>query len=558
MNAELKPRNRWTFHLIFPYSPKIVEAVRNTPGCSWSKVTYSWICRYIFYDLVIQTLKKLEMEIVVSEKVKEDCIQFKKDSEELEKVKLADGNECMELTKLKLDPHQRVGSTFLVCGERVLLADAVGLQKTSTALNACLMLKKLRDITHVLYVTINSCKWQVQQEIEKFTHEKAVVIDGTKAQREKQIQDWRYGGTMFLVVNYESIMTDVGAFSQAHPDIIIADEISKAKNFTSKTAKALRKIDSHYFWALGATPLENDFDEVFNILRLINPELLGNLTNFKTHYAKIGFWGEVKGWHIDRIKDFLTRIQPYILKRTNEDIGRELPTTTIKHHWVEMSHEQNKVYDDLKAKSKLTISVNGTTYSQMISVLTKLRETCDFSDLGDPLVKSTSTKLEELMSILREREQGDKFIIFTQWEQAAKRISTRLENENIKHVFVSGSVKGTKRQGVVKGFKEDPSIQALVTTDCLSYGMNLQEANRVIIFDLLYTPSGMTQRVGRIRRLGQTKAMTVHTLLCKNTVEERMLDILSRKSDYQSMLFDPFAKNVKLTMDDLKKIILSA
>ena len=557
MKAELKVRDRYTFHLFFPYHDKTVEAVRNTPGCAWSKATYSWICRYIFYDLVINTLNKLGLEIVDDNNLQNDLARFRSDEFELEKIKSIDGNECLELTKIKLDPHQKVGSTFLVVGETVLLADAVGLQKTSTALNACLILKKVRDIKKVLYVTINSCKWQVQTEIERFTDQKSIVIDGTKEQRQNQFNRWRIGKDMFLITNYEAIYANINLFKNALPDVIIADEVSKAKNFMSKTAKALRRIESKYFWALGATPLENNFDEIFNILRLVNPELLGNLTNFKSYYAKLGFWNEIKGWHIERIKDFIKRIQPYILKRTNEDVGRVLPKTDIQHHWMDLTPGQQAVYDGLKAQSKLTVSVNGTTYSQMISVLTRLRETCDFSDLGDHQVASVSSKLEALIDILKDTPPGEKTIIFTQWEQAAKRISERLKAENLIHVFVSGSIKGTNRQNAVQDFKEKIENGILLTTDCLSYGMNLQDANRIVIFDLLYTPSRMTQRVGRIRRLGQTKDMTIHTLLCRNTVEEKMLDILARKQGYQDMLFDPFAKNVKLTMDDLKKIILS-
>jgi len=557
MNAELKVRDRYTFHLFFPYHAPTVEAIRNTPGCAWSKATYSWICRYIFYDLVINTLNKQGLDITEGNNFKNDLISFHNSEKELEKIKAIDGNECLELTKIKLDPHQKVGSTFMVVGEKVLLADAVGLQKTSTALNACLILKKVRDVKKVLYVTINSCKWQVQTEIERFTNQKSIVIDGTKEQRHNQFNRWRIGKDMFLITNYEAIYANINLFKNALPDIIIADEVSKAKNFMSKTAKALRRIESQYFWALGATPLENNFDEIFNILRLVNPELLGNLTNFKSYYAKLGFWNEIKGWHIDRIKDFIKRIQPYILKRTNEDVGRVLPKTDIKHHWMELTPEQRTVYENLKVQSTLTVSVNGTTYSQMISVLTRLRETCDFSDLGDHSAASVSSKLEALVDILKATPPGDKTIIFTQWEQAALRIGERLNKEKLAHIFVSGRVKGAHRQIAVKDFKEKSELGILLTTDCLSYGMNLQDANHIVIFDLLYTPSRMTQRVGRIRRLGQTKDMTIHTLLCRNTVEERMLDILARKQGYQDMLFDPFAKNVKLTMDDLKKIILS-
>jgi SNF2 family DNA or RNA helicase len=558
MKAEILPRDQFSFFIRFQYDMALIELVRSIPGCSWDKKSKCWIGRYIFYDMVTGALLKKGVEIIERPQANQALKAFHAFQGELENTKKLDGNDCFMLTKIKLDPHQCVGSAFLAIGERVLLADAVGLQKTATAINACLILKNLRDVKKVLYVTLNTLKFQVQEEIHKFTDERALVIDGSKDERAATFEQWEAGNTMFLIVNYEAIHSYFELFGRARPEIIIADEVSRAKNWQSKTSKALRKIPSRYFWAMGATPLENNFDEVFSILKIVNPELLGNRTNFINFYAKIGFFGEIKGWHTDRIKDFANRIQPYMLQRTNEDIGRTLPNTNVLHHWMELSQDQRRVYEDLKVKSKQTITVGDTTYSQMISVLVKLREACDFADLGDANASGASTKLEELMRIIKESKHDDKIIVFTQWLQAANRISDRLTRDKISHVLISGKVKGAERHDTLNHFKKMPSLKVLVTTDCLAWGINLQECNKMVIFDLLYTPSKMTQRVGRIRRYGQKREMTVHTLLCKNTVEEKMLDILSRKQGYSEMLFDPMAKNVKLSASDLKKIILSA
>lgn len=557
MIAELSPNDDWSFHIRFAYNPAIVDAMRGTPGCSWSKVSRSWIGRYIYHDMTVAMLKKKELEIVEKPGVQTGLQAFKEREQELENAKKLDGSTCMALTNVPLDPHQAVGSAFLIVGERVLLADAVGLQKTATAINACLVLKKLRSIRKVLYVTLKSCVWQVRDEIHRFSNESAMVMDGVRDEREHIFERWMSGPDMFLVVNYEAIFHYQECFNRAMPDVIIADEVSRTKSWSSQTAKGLRKVKSRYFWAMGATPLENNFDEVFNILRIVNPELLGNLTNFKNYYAKIGYWGEIRGWHAERIKDFIQRIQPYIFKRTNQDIGREEPKTEIKHHWLEMSEEQKRVYNDLKTQSKQKISVGGLSYSMAITVLMKLRETCDFADLGDDTASGASVKLDELVKIVREAPEDDRVIIFTQWERAAERIRDRLSRENISHVVVSGKIKGQKRKAVVHDFQTLP-IRALVATDCLSYGMNLQAANRMILFEPVYTASRTNQRVGRIRRHGQTRPITIHNLLCKNTVEEKIIQILARKQGYANLLFDPLGKNVKLTMDNLKSIILGA
>jgi SNF2 family DNA or RNA helicase len=563
---KLYARDNYSYFISFPYDKYLVEKLKSLPGCSWSKPSRAWIGRYIFKDIVIKELFEDPLiksgAFISKDETLDDYQAYKDFCLELDSLKVQDGSQFDALTIVdksikadELGDHQKVGSAFMVVGERVLLADAVGLQKTTTALNACLILEKIRDVHKVIYFTLASLRWQVADEIVKFTGKKVIVVDGSKEERENRYDEWKRSDAMFLVCHYELLVHDSKLLTRLKPSIIIADEVSRVKNFRSKSAKTMARMSSRWFWALGATPLENDFDEIFAIMRVVNPEMLGPFNNFKTYFAKVNFWGAIEKWYPEKIKEFIKRISPFILRRTNEDIGRVLPPAEIIHHWLVMTKEQKALYASLKkdAKDKAEEEEN---YQALIASLVKIREVCDFPDLVDPSASVSSPKMDRLVKIVKELAGDEKVVVFTQWERAADRIRDRLEKEVIGTVFVSGRIKGPDRQDAVEAFLESKEKRVLVTTDCLAFGMNLQKANNMVIFDLLYNPAKMKQRVGRIKRPGQERSMKIHNLLCKDTVEESMIELLGKKQGMLDLLFDPDSERVKLTTDDLKKVLV--
>jgi SNF2 family DNA or RNA helicase len=551
-------RDDFSFFISFKYERDVIETLKKTPGCSWSKASHAWIGRYIFWEITLRALKE-HGEITKNEAIP-GLDGFTALCEELERVKHTETSEMEAYTlvdeskgMLPLGDHQKLGSAFLVVGERVLLADAVGLQKTTTALNACLMLEKIRGTKKVIYFTLASLRWQVRDEIIKFTGKSVDVIDGSKEEREAIYEKWKRNDSMFLVVHYESLVNDAVKLTRLKPDIIIADEVSRVKNFRAKSSKALTRMKTRWFWALGATPLENDFDEIFAIMRVLNPELLGTFGGFKAYFAKVNFWGRIEKWYPEKIKEFIRSISPFILRRTNEDIGRVLPGAEIIHHWLDMTEEQKTIYKSLKHDAKKKLEEE-KSFQSVIGSLTKIREVCDFPDLVNPGASITSPKMERVIEILK-KTPGEKTVIFTQWERAAFRIRDRLIEEGFDVTFVSGEIKGQDRQDVVEVFL-DGSKEVLVTTDCLAFGMNLQKANNMIIFDLLFNPAKMKQRVGRIKRPGQELQMKIHNLMCKDTVEQSMVELLTKKQGFLDLLFDPDSQRVKLTTDDLKRVLV--
>ena len=173
---------------------------------------------------------------------------------------------------LTLHPYQEIGARFLARNGRAFLADDMGLGKTAQSIAAALLLRRAHGAGKALVVCPASLKHQWAREIDKVCHEQAVVAEGLRASRLRTYEDWRSG---FLVLNYELVLRDLDAIRSAAPDLVILDEAQRIKNQGTKTARAVKQLESRWAFVLTGTPLENRLAELHSLVEFLHRRALG-------------------------------------------------------------------------------------------------------------------------------------------------------------------------------------------------------------------------------------------------------------------------------------------
>jgi SNF2 family DNA or RNA helicase len=460
--------------------------------------------------------------------------------------------EVEELLKYPLMQHQRVAVKAFLELKRLLLADQMGVGKTLPALATAQYLRKTGTVNSCLVVCIASVKRNWVKEIEKFLKEPDyIVIEGAASEREAM-----YGGKEFFkIVNYEVLRNDVQdfLFDSAY-DIIIVDEIHRIRTHNTKQTKAVVRLGkkAQYRWGLTGTPIHNKLEDLYSIMKFIDEGILGNWWKFDQRYIEHGYFGEVVGYtNTDEVKE---KLGYFMLRRKKEDVLKDLPPKIYNVIHVELSKEQRKFYENCKkqivemADEEKEEKVN---QANVLAKTTYIREVCDSAELVDP-ERKVSTKMKELQEVVTEFvSEGRKVVIFTQFAKMAMIIGRDLKERSI--ILHGGiSTSGTARQDLIDRFEKDEAIPVFITTTAGGEGINLQFANVVIFFDLPFNPQVVAQMEDRLHRAGQTNSVNVIKLVAKDTIEERVCEILERKIE----LFERVVEGVRgLSTRELLKLL---
>ena len=205
----------------------------------------------------------------------------------------------------------------LAFGKRVMLADDMGLGKTVQAIAAAALLRQLNDISCVLVVSPASLKHQWAREIGRFTNLGVQVIGGLPSERRRMYAEHAF----FNMINYELVLRDFESIRNMRPDIIILDEAQRIKNWRTKTATAVKRLESPYAFVLTGTPLENHLGELWSMFHFLMPGFLGGLTRFNTLFRN----PIEKQGNVLRQEHLRQRIKPFLLRRSKQDVASELP-----------------------------------------------------------------------------------------------------------------------------------------------------------------------------------------------------------------------------------------
>ncbi|HZD39214.1 MAG TPA: DEAD/DEAH box helicase [Terriglobales bacterium] len=473
--------------------------------------------------------------------------------------KVQSGEWPAQETLAPLYPYQREGMLHLAFKERALLADEMGLGKTIQAIAACALLRRLGKASRVLVVTPASLKTEWEEQIQRFTTlPYRLVFGGRKARLRLYASP-----AFFTVTNYEQVVRDALDINRIlKPDVVILDEAQRIKNWTTKTAQAVKRLESRYAFVLTGTPIENRIDELYSLMDFLNPGVLGPLFRFNREFYELDERGRPVGYR--NLEQLHARVRPFMLRRRKTDVETELPDRTDQTFLVALSSEQKNRYLDHYAQMARLANIakrrplTPQESEKLLRELSMMRMVCDTNYILDPNERACP-KLAELEKILEEcRENSDvKVLIFSEWARMIELVQGLCKRLSLGTALHTGSVPQARRRAEIQRFKNDPSCRVFLSTDSGSTGLNLQNASVVINCDLPWNPARLEQRISRAWRKHQTRPVTVIHLVSEGTIEHNMLGTLKVKQALAEGVLDLRGDLDKLTFKGGRQALLA-
>ena len=455
----------------------------------------------------------------------EDVIEKAYNKEMLDEIKQ---NTSINFSPLKLDlfDYQKEGIEFATFREGAIIADEMGLGKTIQAIGTAIAKKEIFGFERTLIVCPASIKEQWKNEIEKFTNEKATVVEGIPEEREKIYENC---DDYFLIVNYETVLRDKKAINKFNTDFIILDEAQRIKNYDTQTSASIKGLKKKHSLIITGTPIENKLIDLYSIVAFLDTSFLAPLWEFSYQHCffDVKQKNKITGYY--NLQGLKERLSSILIRREKKDVIKQLPNISHLDIPIEMHPEQRDYHTSYaRGLAKILSKRFITPYDMQLIMmyLSKMRMVCDSTYLVD-FETNHSPKMQELKYILFEKldvkNNNRKIIIFSEWKRMNNIIAKMLRNNNIGFVELNGSVPVKKRGNLIKEFEENESCKVFISTEAGGSGLNLQVADTVINFELPWNPAKKNQRIGRIDRIGQkNKNLTVISFITKNSIEERI------------------------------------
>jgi superfamily II DNA or RNA helicase len=442
-----------------------------------------------------------------------------------------------------LRDYQLAGLNWLVFlneyGFSGVLADDMGLGKTIQAL-AYLLYKKqhLQLCQPAIVICPTSLVGNWLNEAKKFTPDlKVLVLHGAdRHQYFSTISDYD-----LVITTYPLVGRDFNQLESLHFSDLILDEAQTIKNPLAKMTKSIKQLNAKQRLCLTGTPMENHLGELWSLFDFLMPGFLGTHSTFNRVYRK-GIEGE--GNH--QVQDWLIqKTRPFLMRRTKDEVAKELPAKTEIIHKVVLPNDQRTLYESIRitmeAKVRDLLKEKGMARSRIefLDALLKLRQAC-----CDPrLVKlehakgiKGSAKLDFLMEIVPEMiEEGRRILIFSQFATMLGLIGEELEERGINFVKLTGQTRN--RTEIIERFQAGEVPIFLISLKAGGVGLNLTAADTVIHYDPWWNPAVENQATDRAYRIGQDKPVFVYKLICEETVEERVLALQARKQQLADSVY---------------------
>lgn len=451
--------------------------------------------------------------------------------------------------KAKLRDYQHHGLNWLAFLDQNqlggCLADDMGLGKTLQAITF-LQYLKLKDAKCLpsLIIAPTSLIFNWRNEIEKFCPSlKLLTFVGPNRMELKD----SFSKHDLVISTYGSLLNDIEMMRDFKFNYVILDESQAIKNPNSKRYKAVKLLNSYSRLVLTGTPIENNTFDLYAQMNFINPGLLGNMAHFKTEFSD----AIDKEKNVEASQLLGQMIAPFLLRRTKEQVAKELPEKTESIIYCEMEKEQRKVYDSFKNKYRdylmNKIDENGVENAQMyiLEGLTKLRQICnstaminDEEDYGNH-----SVKLDLLIENIKEKTGNHKILVFSQFVKMLTLIKNRLDEDQISYEYLDGQTQN--REDRVNNFQNNTKIRVfLISLKAGGTGLNLTEADYVFLVDPWWNPAVENQAIDRCYRIGQKQKVMAYRMICKDTIEEKIAALQGKKKAVAASI---------ISVDDEKK-----
>ena len=459
--------------------------------------------------------------------------------------------------KTALYPYQQEGVRFCLYRGAALIGDEMGLGKTLQAIAVALLKKEIMGFSKVLVITLASLKEQWKREIARFTDASVAVVAGNPEQRRDiYLQE----DSFFKITNYEAVLRDVSIIARYKPDLVILDEAQRIKNFSTKTADAVKQLPRTHALVLTGTPLENKLEDVYSIVQFLDPQMLSPLWRFAADHFMLSrkSKGKIIGYrNLDKLHRMLQHIA---IRRRKEEVLSDLPEEVVNNYYLPLHEKQAKIHSSYQQSLAPLINKKYLTPMDLLQIqklLLRMRQVCDSTYLIDRKTH-ISPKLSELEGIIDEMvvQNGRKMIIFSEWTTMTFLIARHLSDTGIGFVELSGKVPVKKRQALIDEFTENAECRVFLSTDAGGTGLNLQAADCVVNFELPWNPARMNQRVGRVNRIGQkSRCVNVINLITKGSIEEKILTGLQLKTELFEGVFDGTTDMVEFSQEKRNEML---
>lgn len=434
-----------------------------------------------------------------------------------------------------LRPYQTSGFQWLnylsMVGWGGILADDMGLGKTIQALSFLHHFHHTNGRLTALVVCPTTLMYNWENEIKKFSPNLSYTIHHSSLRtRSKEI----LSGFNVVITTYGTLRSDIKVLSEIPFDYVVLDESQAIKNPASKVTKAASILKAKNRLCLSGTPLQNNTFDIFAQMNFLNPGMLGTIEFFRQEFAiPIDKFGEQER------KEHLRKIlYPFILRRTKEQVAKDLPEKMETILYCEMEDEQRKIYDayrnDYRDRILGIIDEQGIQKSQLtiLQGLMKLRQICDSPAILNEQEKfpNHSIKLDELAREITENIGDHKALIFSQFLGMLALIREKMKELEIPFEYFDGSTTAPERERAIQRFQKDDTCRVfLISLKAGGVGLNLTAADYVYIVDPWWNPAVEQQAIDRTHRIGQTKNIFAYRMICKDTIEDKILQLQEKK-----------------------------
>ena len=428
-----------------------------------------------------------------------------------------------------------------------ILADDMGLGKTVQALTMLDHYKTENKGLKAIVVCPTTLIYNWQNEVKKFTPELTYHIHHGNARTRDAEELQKHN---IVITTYGTLRSDIHMLLKIFFDYVILDESQAIKNPASKVTRAASLLTAKNRLCMSGTPLQNNTFDIFAQMNFLNPGLLGSMEFFRNEFATpIDKFGEQEQ------KEHLRKLlYPFILRRTKEQVAKDLPEKTETILFCEMEKEQRKIYEayrnSYRDKILGTIDQQGIDKSQLtiLQGLMKLRQICDspFILNEEDKYPNHSIKLDELSREIEENIGEHKALIFSQFLGMLALIKAKLTEQNIQFEYFDGSTSPTDREKAIQNFQNNDECRVfLISLKAGGVGLNLTAADYVYIVDPWWNPAVEQQAIDRTHRIGQTKNIFAYRMICIDTIEDKILQLQEKKKSLAKELIADDSSFVK-------------
>jgi SNF2 family DNA or RNA helicase len=403
-----------------------------------------------------------------------------------------------------------------------------------------------------LIVVPKSLMFNWAQEIQRFTPNLSHV-EYTGLERHGLRQD--FSKTDVILTTYGTLRRDIGDLQTTEFDYAVLDEAQTIKNASSQVAKACRLLKAQHRLALSGTPIENHLGDLWSIFEFLNPGMLGRSSAFRMSTSATAE---------PEARQVLARgLRPFVLRRTKGQVATELPERMEETIYCRMGSRQRKLYNELRDHYRQSLlgivreQGMGKSKMHVLEALLRLRQAaCHPALLKEGDSDEPFAKLDYLCPQLEELiDEGHKSLVFSQFTSMLAIVRQHLDAKGIRYAYLDGKTKA--RRQVVEEFQNDPDCPVfLISLKAGGLGLNLTAAEYVFLLDPWWNPAVEAQAIDRAHRVGQTRQVFAYRLICRDTVEEKILELQSKKRELADAILEQDNRLMsELTAEDLEMLL---